>query len=190
MNAPFTHRIALLTAPLALLLFAGQAKAGIITYQADYLVVSAQFCFTFCFPGTTGGTFSETFTLSSSQLATDGSYDVTSSLSPSFVVPGWTVSGYTADAMVAGGAVTDLAINYSATAESTIVVSFSTSGFNASGGSWSRSDSTVAPGLSSNSDASSGTYTIRQLPAATPEPVSGALALSGTTLLFLLRRKR
>lgn len=192
MHAHCARRLTLLLAALALVLFAGQARAGVITYQAEYLVLSAETCFTICFPTTTGGTFQETFTLTSSQLAIDGSYDVTSSLSPSFVLPGWTIGGYTADAKVAGGAVTDLAIGYSATAETTnpLFSSFSNTLFTASGGSWSRSDSTVTPGLSSNSDSSSGTYTIQPLPAATPEPMCGVLTLGGAALLSILRRKR
>lgn len=195
MNARITtNRIVLITSSVLLTLGGAEAWAGTINYQADYLTVSGQNCTnSFCFPITPGATFVEAFTINSTQLGTDGSYDVTGSLNPTLPIPGWTTSTFIADAVVSGGAVTDLVLNFTANVSSSNPITGSTfqnTSFQASGGNWSTNGSFVNTGLeTSGSNNAAGTYTVLATPVTTPEPGSVGLVVAGALLMPLVRRK-
>ena len=191
MKTPFTSGSALFIAPALLALAAGQATAGTITFEVDYLTLTSEICSPTCFQLGGGDTFAQTFTLDSTQLAVDGSYDVGASLSPGFLPSGWSVDSNTATAQVAGGTVTDLILNLSASIQATgpVGTTFQSASFSESAGQWSQFGSVFVSGIDvSETTSSTGLYTIQQL--ATPEPAGGVPAAAGFGLIAAIRRLR
>lgn len=187
----------LLLLPLLLMCFANVVRASTITFEADYIMLINQTC-----PSHVGcitlpnDPFTKTFTLDATQLAVDGAYDISASLDPNPIfapTPGSTFTiSLLAGAIVANGHVIDLIIHFLETTErqSGFSTHFTTSSsFDAASGNWSSATTSSDPfGLGSSSSAS-GTYTVRQLPAAVPEPGS-LLLLSGGLMAFLGARRR
>lgn len=184
--------------PLLLLAFtlgAGALNAGTLTFEANYVTNSESFCFSLgCFSQTPGTpTFRWTFALDAAQLAVDGSYDVSASLSPS---PFDTVSSpdtethtLAANAVVLGGTVTDLDLHFHQD-ESLVSISKSVQ-FDGTSGSWNKSLAADSSSIHKGGLLlDSGTFTIEELPAASPEPGSLALLAGGLVLGLALRRRK
>lgn len=166
-----------------------QVWANPVAVQVDYHTAYGQSCVrSFCFPITPGATFAKTFTIGSAQLAADGSYDVSATLAPEFVIaPGTTSSAMSVQAVVAGGTVTDLLIHFDASGSVTIPIigtTYSSQTFDASGGTWSSSSSSSSS-LSYGSGSGGGTYIVTMV----PEAASLALAGLGLALLALRARR-
>lgn len=166
-----------------------QAIASPVAVQVDYLTTHGQSCLrAFCIAMPPGATFLKSFTIDSAQLATDGSYDVSSTLVPVFVFPpGTSSSALSVQAIVLGGAVSDLAIHFYASGSVTVPIlgtTYSSQAFDASGGTWSSSSSSSSS-LSYGSGSAGGTYAVTTI----PEPASLALAGFGLALLASRRRR-
>ena len=107
---------------LCLFVLLSAAVADPLTYQVDFSSSTLTSCFIVCppspLPPGQNDAFSATFQLDSADLATDGSYDVTSTFaSPRiFINPPLTdlTETGTIDAVVSGGKVTDLTASWSA----------------------------------------------------------------------------
>jgi len=172
------------------------AFAGTINFAATYTTQSGYGCSISCIstpPQFLPGPFTGQFSLTSSQLGVDGSYDVSASLLSAFFrsEPGAT-SSLTALAIVTGGKVSDVTIDFTENFPVPVFSSTETITYTASGGSFM--DSTVVSGVLSLTNR--GVYSIAELPPAPiPEPASaGSLAiglgLMISAWLFNWRRKR
>jgi hypothetical protein len=173
-----------------LTLLVSQAPAS-IEFESDFVATSGTACSISCMgiPTSLLPTFQETFTLTPVQLSTDGSYDVSGTLSPSLLAqlpsPPFT-NVFSADAVVSGGTVTDLQISLSSqgTVSSILGNIFKTETLNSSGGSWT--ENIAASGAISTSAMYSGYYTIQ----AVPEPSAWTLLIAGLCPIMVVLRKR
>ena len=190
------------TCLLAFLLCAAMtASATTLTYQVNFTSDTVTNCFIICpaSPLPAGGhdSWSASFQLDSSDLATDGSYDVTSSFTSAriFFPPGplldLTTSG-TVDALVSGGVVTDLVTtNFQASYEEQIPQYMVLINFK-SGGGYFRLDQNVTlihTDISAEDGYNTANSIAYRIAAVTPEPASCMLLLVGAASC-LLRRKR
>jgi hypothetical protein len=183
-------RLTLLVLFLMLMPFAQDAVAATITFQVDYTTLYYRLCqgHAGCFD-LSPPPFSRTFTLDSSQLATDGIYDVSSSLTDLPLPDPQTVAYlFLASAAVANQQVTGLSVQFYQKREYQInpFGQFTNSiQFVQENGDWYRNQVGTDPLLGGNSSFSFGTYTIQQLPV--PEPAT--IFLLGAGLLTLLMRR-
>lgn len=171
-----------------LVLGSAQAAASPVSVQVEYLTTHGQSCIrAFCVPLQGGTTFSKSFTIDSTLLAIDGSYDVSSTLVPPFVFPpGTSSSALDVEAVVVGGAVVDLRVHFYASGSVSVPIlgtTYSSQSFDAGDGSWSSANSS-SNSLSNSSGSAGGTYALTMV----PEPASAALV--GLGIVLLARRAR
>jgi PEP-CTERM motif len=180
--------------PSALLLFAifvGTA-ASATTFDIHYVPNPQTVCIGPICVQIPGTPFDDTFSLTSTQLGSNGTYDITSTLnqfSGYFPPPSGATVNLTADATVAGGTVSSIFISFSSEYTNPFDGAESNVGFSASNGTFNSEQSSFIPGGGSSSSSQSGTYTVSAVaPAVTPEPA--ALSLLGAGLLAVFRRRR
>lgn len=186
-----------LAATLVLLVLVLGIAAGATTntFNINYTPTNGQICLTVgCFPSV-GSPFSSQFQLTSAQLASDGTYDITSSLSQFTAYapgPGVTMS-LTADAIVSGGSVSAINISFDWLYENTNPFTgtvIDTQDFTGhTDGTW-RSDSSAYSSLGPSTSSSwyTGTYTISEVVPA-PEPASLVLLGCGALALVSFRKR-
>lgn len=166
------------------------AAAAPIDFAITYTTLSGEGCSVSCFSlpaDLLPGPYSFEFSLTPAQLATDGSYDISTSIGPFLFVnqPGAS-SSLTALAIVSGGVVTDATVAFSETYPVPLLSSTALIDFTASGATFI--DLSEVSIVSSTLE---GVYTIAELPpAAAPEPATFAVAAVGLALLLLRRRSR
>lgn len=164
------------------------AAASTINFEITYTTQSGEGCSISCFSipaNLLPPPYTKDFSLTSAQLAADGSYDIFSFLGPTLILtqPGETFT-LTALAIVAGGVVTDATIAFTENYPVPLLNSTALVAITASDGTFRdfREVSVVSTDLL-------GVYTIAELPASpTPEPATFAVAAVGLALLVVRRR--
>ena len=183
--------------PVAMLLFAlfmgVSASATTTTFDIHYVPNPQTICIGPICVQVPGTPFDDTFSLTSTQLANNGTYDISSTLNQfsGYFPP---VSGSTvnllADATVNGGTVSNLFISFSAEYTNPLDGAESYIGFSASNGTFTSSQSSFIPGGGASSSSQTGTYTVSAVaPAVTPEPAAFGLLGAGLAALRFRRRR-
>jgi hypothetical protein len=163
------------------------ASAGTINFAITYTTQSGTGCSISCLSIPTSllpAPYTKDFSLTTAQLGTNGSYDISTFIGPTLIAPepGASVS-VMAMAIVSGGLVTDAPITFSETYPVPLLSSTATINLTASGGSFTdfREVSIVSTNLQ-------GVYSIAELPSTPiPEPGSSAAVATGLGLLVSAR---
>jgi len=186
-----------------LLVFALALVAHADPFEIDYIPLSGHVCPlpSICLPVNLPplniplpSPFSAFFTLTSAQLNTDGTYDISSSLdqfnSRNFGIPLFSHQNLVATATTLNGAVTDVDISYGDQEFTQNPLNFDNLSFTASAGTWQEVHSLGLDPPVEDYDYA-GTYSIRQIvPVFTaPEPTSITLLVFGALTIILLMGK-